>query len=190
MIIIMSLSANFISALSQAWDVLIFFLIPVGGGIPAGVLLARTRGIAWPAMMVLYFISDVILACVFEPLMLFVIKVGSRSPFFVRFAEAMKMAMKKTTAVYGTSLGPLALIMVAFGTDPMTGRVATRAAGHGFVSGWLLTIAGDMIYFSVIMISTLWLNHLLGNGTWTMVIILAAMILIPILIKRLRKPLS
>ena len=28
--------------------VLMLFLIPIGGGIPAGVLLARDHGLAWP----------------------------------------------------------------------------------------------------------------------------------------------
>jgi hypothetical protein len=28
--------------------VLMLFLLPVGGGIPAGVLLARAKGFAWP----------------------------------------------------------------------------------------------------------------------------------------------
>ena len=116
--------------------VLTLFLIPVGGGIPAGVLLARARGIGWPAMELLYFISDV---------------------------------------------------LIAFGVDPMTGRTAAHAAGHGFLSGWTLAITGDMMYFTVIMVSTLWLNSVLGDGTKTMVIILIAMFAVPELIKRWRE---
>jgi len=37
--------------------VLMLFLIPVGGGIPARVLLAERTGLAWPVTAVLYFIS-------------------------------------------------------------------------------------------------------------------------------------
>ncbi len=51
------------------FPVLMLFLIPVGGGIPAGVLLARTRGLAWPVTAGLYLISDVLLALAFEPVL-------------------------------------------------------------------------------------------------------------------------
>lgn len=172
---------------SKAWGVLSLFLIPIGGGIPAGVLLARSRSIQWPVTMVLYLISDIILACLFEPLMLLVIKLAKRSPKVAQFREALKRSMDKTTAHYGNRLGPLALITISFGVDPMTGRAAAAAAGHGFITGWVLAILGDMLYFAVLMVSTLWLNNVLGDGTWTTIIILALMIIVPMLVRRVRE---
>lgn len=163
------------------------FLIPVGGGIPAGVILARNRAIQWPEMMVLYFISDVILACIFEPLMLLVIAGGRRSPFFARLSEALRKSVKKTSASYGPGLGPLALIGISFGVDPMTGRSVAAAAGHGFVRGWTLAITGDMFFFALIMVSTLWLDNVLGDGTWTTVIMMVLMIVLPPLVRRIRE---
>ena len=168
-----------------AWGVLMLFLIPVGGGIPGGVLLAKARGIAWPMMMMLYFISDVILACVFDPVMNLVVAAGRQVPPLARLCEAMRQSTLKTAANFGTG-GPLSLILIAFGVDPMTGRAAAAAAGHGFVSGWTLAITGDMMYFAVIMVSTLWLNSILGDGTWTMLIIMAGMFFLPSLIRRAR----
>ncbi len=162
------------------------FLIPIGGGIPAGVLRARSLTIDWPGMLVLYFISDVILACAFEPMMKLILFLGKDSPFFARFREAMNRSIKMTTPHYGSAMGPLALILVAFGVDPMTGRAVSKAAGHGFITGWALAIAGDMLYFTVLMISTLWLNNILGDGTWTTIIIIGLMIVVPPLIRRLR----
>ena len=164
------------------------FLIPVGGGIPGGVLLARTRNIAWPVTSLLYLISDVILALVFEPVMLMVIALAKRSAFISKLREGFKKYTKKTTAVYGSKLGPLALIMLAFGVDPMTGRAAAVASGHGFFMGWTLAITGDMFYFGLIMASTLWLNNILGDGTWTTVIMLVLMMGVPYLMRRFRKP--
>ena len=55
-----------------------------------------------------------------------------------------------------------------------------------FVTGWLIAICGDMIYFLILMISTLWLNSILGDGTLTMIIILVAMIALPSIIRRVR----
>jgi hypothetical protein len=135
----------------------------------------------------LYFVSDVMLACVFEPVMLLVLALGKRSVRFGRFIAAFKEASRKTAYPIGAHTGPFKLVMIAFGVDPMTGRAAAVAAGHGFVAGWAFAIAGDMIYFAVLMVSTLWLNGILGDGTWTTIIILALMFGIPAIAKRVRE---
>ncbi len=161
------------------------FLIPVGGGIPAGVLLARSHGIIWPVTAGLYLISDIVLAFLFEPLLRLMIWAGRRVPFIARMVAALRLAMSRTTAHYGGA-GPFALIMIAFGVDPMTGRAAAAAAGHGFISGWAIAIAGDMLYFGVVMAATLRLNSVLGDPNRTMWIILAAMFFFPIILRRFK----
>lgn len=176
--------------MTDAWEVLTLFLIPIGGGIPAGVLLARSRHIDWPAMMALYLVSDILLAMLFEPVMRLVIAAGKRWQVVAQWRENVKKILSPTTAKYGTSLGPFALILIAFGVDPMTGRAAAVAAGHGFVSGWALAITGDMLYFTLLMVSTLWLNGILGDGTWTTVIIMAVMVIVPVLIRKVRERLA
>jgi hypothetical protein len=173
--------------MKDLWAVLMLFLIPIGGGIPAGVLLAKSRGISWPVMMILYAISDVILAFTFEPILKILIRYGKSRPSWARFHAAMKKSVDRSISHYGTKSGPLALVLIAFGVDPMTGRAAAHAAGHGFVSGWLLAITGDMIYFTVLMVCTLWLKAVLGDGTAVMMIILFAMILAPVIIRRVRE---
>jgi len=160
------------------------FLIPLGPGIPGGVLLARSHGLGWPRMEALYFVSDVILACVFEPMMRGIIRAGRNSPRFGRVAAAMRESLRKTSELYGRSGGPLTLILIAFGVDPMTGRAAAHTAGHGFVAGWTFAIAGDMMFFTVLMASTLWLNSILGDGKVTTIVIMVLMIAVPWLIKR------
>jgi hypothetical protein len=99
----------------------------------------------------------------------------------------MKAVIQKTLEHYGNNSGILALIMIAFGVDPMTGRGVALAAGHGFLVGWMVAIAGDMIYFMLIMSSTLWLKSVIGDGIWTMVIIFALMMIIPTIIRRFQK---
>jgi len=170
--------------------VLMLFLIPIGGGIPAGVLLGQKNGLGWPVMSFLYFVSDVILAFLFEPVLKLLGVIAQRVPNFGKFAAAYRQAMEKTAAPYGGSGGPLTLIMIAFGVDPMTGRAAAAAAGHGFVTGWILAISGDMLYFFVIMIATLKLSAILGSPDRAMWIILVAMILVPIAIGRLKTAFS
>ena len=175
------------TTLKSSLEVLSLFLIPIGGGIPAGILLAKTRGLEWPLMTLLYFISDLNLACVFEPLMLWFIKASKKSKFLTDWSEAHKETVRRMGFKYGLNPTPFSLVMISLGVDPMTGRAAARAAGHGFFSGWAIAITGDMIFFLIIMVSTLWLNSVLGDGTWTAVIIMATMFLVPMLIQKWKK---
>jgi hypothetical protein len=173
--------------LVNAWAVLTLFVVPVGGGIPAGVLLAKSRGIGRVEMTFLYLISDVILACVFEPVMLLAIAGARRNAFLLRFNAAMKKSVLKTMSLYGERLGPLALVLISFGVDPMTGRGAARVVGHGFFTGWLIAITGDLMYFALLMVSTLFMSSVLGDGTAATLIILAVMTIGPLLFRRLRR---
>ncbi len=167
--------------------VLKLFLIPVGGGIPAGVLLAQAKGVAWPVTAALYLVSDIVLAVAFEPILRLLAWVAGKIPFLARFGAAMKSVSARSAAHFtGTGAGPLALIMVAFGVDPMTGRTAALAAGHGFLAGWAFAIAGDMLYFAVIAVTTLRLNSYFRDPNTTMLIVLGAMFIVPILVRRFR----
>jgi hypothetical protein len=175
-------------SITDYWKVLSLFIIPFGGGIPAGVLVAKKLNLFWPITTLLYFISDLMLALVFEPILILIISMGKNNPTMVKISMAMKEAFNKTTEQYGTSTGPLALIIVAFGVDPMTGRAVAKAAGHGFITGWMIAITGDMLYFLLIMASTLWLNNILGNHeTLTTIIIIALMMGIPVVIRKTRE---
>jgi hypothetical protein len=171
----------------DAWAVLLLFLIPIGGGIPAGVVLAHSKGIAWPAVTLLYLLSDIILAFLFEPILLLIKFSARRWPGLARWIEAFKKSMDTVIAKYGVNPNPLTLIMISFVVDPMTGRTAAMTAGHSFVSGWTFAILGDMIFFVILMISTLWLNGILGDGTWTTIIMTVAMIAIHSAVKRIRE---
>lgn len=181
------MTALTIDTLSNARDVFLLFAIPIGGGIPAGVLLAKSRGIDWLTMTVLYFFSDILLAILFEPMMIAFIWISERVPFLARLREAVKQSTNRTIAGYGASPGPFLLMIIAFGVDPMTGRAAAMSAGHGFFAGWAIAIIGDMFFFALIAVSTLCLNNILGDGTWTAVIIMIAMLGIPALIKKIKK---
>ena len=174
-------------ALSSAWGVLALFLIPWGGGIPGGVLLAKARGLPWPETATLYFISDLIQAAIFEPLMRAVARGARGNPRMDAARAQFRRYLETTASAYGRNGGPLTLFLVAFGVDPFTGRAASAVAGHGIFSGWTLAIAGDMLFFAVMMASTLWLKSMLGNGTVVSLIVLGAAFGLPALVQRLRK---
>ncbi|MBJ6725190.1 hypothetical protein JFN93_10760 [Geomonas sp. Red875] len=163
------------------------FLLPVGGGIPAGVLLAHQKGLAWPVTTALYLVSDLILALVFEPILRLLAAVARKVPFLARLAAASKALSERSTRHFsGTGAGPVALIMIAFGVDPMTGRTSALAAGYGFCAGWAVAIAGDMLYFAVIALTTLRLSAYFHNPDTAMLIVLAGMFLIPMGVRYFR----
>lgn len=163
----------------------LLFCVPIGGGIPAGVLMARAANVAPPVMMALYFASDLVLAITFEPVLRVLTWVGRWVPPLARLGRAMrKLALRSGGAGTGAR-GPLGLILVSFGVDPMTGRAAAAAAGHGFVPGWAIAIAGDMLYFLVVMTSTLWLQGRLGDERLTIGAVFFLMLVLPPLIRRM-----
>ena len=141
-------------------------------------------------MTLIYFVSDVILAIVFEPIMMMLVVASQKYSFLAKVREEFKKNTNKMVASYGAKPGPFALVAIAFGVDPMTGRAAALAAGHNFVTGWAIAILGDMFFFGLIAISTISLNNILGDGTWTAIIIMVAMIGIPALIRRIKKNLK
>lgn len=180
------MSALTVHSIADLRDVFLLFTIPIGGGMPAGVLLAKSRGMGWLAMTLLYFVSDVVLAICFEPLMMLLVLASKRFHFLAKMREAFKKTTDRTIAGYGGKPGPFLLVTIAFGVDPMTGRAAAMAAGHNFVTGWAIAILGDMFFFGVIAISTLLLNNVLGDGTLTAIIIMVLMLGVPPLIRRFK----
>lgn len=174
-------------SLSVLFSVLKLFVIPVGGGIPAGVLLAHAKGLAWPITAGLYLVSDIALALAFEPILRLLASVTRKVPFLNRFSAALKTITARSVAhMSGTNTGPLALVMISFGVDPMTGRTTAHAAGHGFLAGWAFAIVGDMLYFAVIALTTLRLNTYFRDPNSTMLIVLGAMFAVPLLIRSIR----
>jgi hypothetical protein len=179
-----------VQSTSTMFSVLKLFIIPVGGGIPAGVMLAHAKGLAWPVTAGLYLVSDVLLAIAFEPILRLLAALMGKVPFLARLSAALKAATARSVAhIGGTGTGPLALVMIAFGVDPMTGRATALAAGHGFLAGWAIAIAGDMLYFGVIALTTLRLNSYFRDPNTTMLIVLGAMFVVPMLVRYFRSTL-
>src|SRR5919197_385442 len=63
---------------SGAWGAFLLFLLPIGGGIPAGVLMARAGGVSPLVTALLYLVSDVIFAFLIEPLLILARRLGQR----------------------------------------------------------------------------------------------------------------
>jgi len=169
-----------------AWGAFLLFLFPIGGGIPTGVLVARAGGVSPALTALLYFFSDVIMAFVSEPMVLLMRWLGRRVPMLGRLGDRLARFSGQSGLRDGGARGPLGLILLSLTFDPMAGRAAAAAAGHGFVPGWALAIIGDMLYFVLLMLSTLWVSSVIGDDRVTLGVVLLAMWLLPLLTRRWR----
>jgi len=163
--------------------VLLLFCIPGGMGIPPGVLLGSHGGLGPIVMSILYFASDIILACVFEPLLVILAAVARRLSFVSRAGDAVLAGIKRTMPA-GNASAPVGIALTAFGAGLPFGRALAAGAGFGLVSSWLFTIAGDMAYFGLGMASTLWFDNLLGDPRMAALAGLVVMFVVPALIRR------
>ena len=163
--------------------VLLLFCIPGGMGIPPGVLLGSDGGLGPIVMTVLYFVSDIVLACVFEPLLVILAALARRLPFLSRAGNVVLAGIRHTMPAGSTS-APLGIALTAFGAGLPFGRTLAAGAGFGLVASWFFTIAGDMAYFGLGMVSTLWFDNLLGDPRMAALAGLAVMFIVPAMIRR------
>src|SRR5712692_347464 len=169
------------------FGVFLIFVLPTVVGIPLGVIMARDAGLSPLLTAGLYFASDLVLPITAEPMLALVRWVGKRVAFMDRLGARLARLTETTGLKEGGVRGPLGLILVSFTVNPLAGRAAAAAAGHGFFSGWALAIVGDMIYFALIMASTLWISSVFGNDRLAIGVVLFVAFLAPILLRRLRR---
>jgi hypothetical protein len=172
---------------SGALGVFLVFATQIGAGIPIGVIMARDSGLSVVETAALYLASDVLLALTCEPLLLALRWLSKR----VRWLAALGSRMMRVSGATGLSdgrvKGPLGLILFSFIFAPAPARAASEAAGHGFLSGWSLAIIGDMLYFGVVMASTLLVITLFGDNRLTIAPVIVGAWLLPMLVQRLRR---
>ena len=116
-------------------EIFSLFIIPFGGGIPAGVILGKTRGVSWQVVSLAYLCSDILLAVVFEQLLLFFVRRSTNSKFLQQFAKSYSETLEKFGFKLGLKPSPLTFVVLSFGADPMTSRAVSRSACW-MISSW------------------------------------------------------
>jgi hypothetical protein len=167
--------------------VFLMFVMPLAAGIPFGVIMARDAGLSPLTTAGLYLVSDLVLAVTAEPFLALLRWLGKRVAFVGRLGHFFSRATDSVGLSEGRVRGPLGLILFSFSISPTSGRAAAAAAGHGFVSGWTLAIIGDMLFFGMLMATTLWVASVFGDSRQTIGAIAIAVWVLPLLIRRLRR---
>jgi hypothetical protein len=170
-----------------AFGVFLVFATQIGAGIPLGVLMARDAGLNPAATAALYLASDVVLAVTFEPMLLILRWLGRRVDWLATLGQKMMRFSGATGLNAGKVKGPVGLILFSFVFAPAPARAASEAAGHGPFSGWTLAIIGDMLYFGVIMASTLLVISIFGDSRLAIAPVILGAWLLPMLVQRLRR---
>lgn len=172
------------------WGAFLLFLVPIGGGIPLGVLMGRDAGVSPLMLAGMYFVSDIFMAVTHEPLFWALAWLARLIPPLGKVRDFFARASHGAGLRDEGARGPLGLILFSFTVDPISGRGAAAAAGHGFFAGWSYAIAGDMLYFGVLMGATLWLSGILGGDERTTVgvVLLAVWGLSWLIRRRTRQP--
>ena len=172
---------------SGALGVFLVFVTQIGAGIPIGVLLGRDSGLSPLEMAGLYLASDVVLALTCEPMLLGLAWLGRRVDWLAALGSRLGRISGATGLSDGRVKGPLGLVLFSFVFAPAPARAASEAAGHGPISGWSLAIIGDMLYFGIIMASTLLVISLFGDNRMSIAPLVVGAWLLPLLVQRLRR---
>ncbi len=167
--------------------VFLMFVMPLAAGIPLGVIMARDAGLSPLLTAGVYLVSDVVLALTAEPFLALLRWLGTRVAFVGRIGQVFARATGSVGLNEGRVRGPLGLVLFSFSISPTSGRAAAAAAGHGFVSGWTLAIIGDMLFFGMLMATTLWVASVFGDSRQTIGLVVIGAWLLPLLIRRLRR---
>src|SRR3954468_10081319 len=138
-----------------AWGAFLLFLMPIGGGIPLGVLMGRDAGLSILVIAGMSFVSDIVMAVTHEPFFVLLRWLARKYPAMGKVRDALRQAAEKFGLRDAGRRGPLGLILFSFTVDPVMGRGASLLAGHGPILGWTFSIAGDMIFFWVVAASTI-----------------------------------
>ena len=167
---------------------LLLFCVPGGMGVPPGVLLAKQDGIGPAMTTLLYFLSDVLVAVfVFEPMLRGLATLARRRQRLARMRAAYAAALGRFMP-RGSAAGPGGIVFTGFGMGPPFGRALGALVGYGPVVGWLLAIAGDMAFFLIGLVSTLWFNGVFGDQRTAALAGIGVMVLVTIAVHRLRTP--
>lgn len=170
------------------------FWSPIGPGIPAGVLLARHVPLHPAVTFLLYTASDVLGAAVSHPLFSLLRRAARHVPALrwlgermLRFAMLGTRISRPQAVVPGAAMAP-ALFRVAtvgFGVDVYTAGMLVNGLGVPRILGWASAIAGDLVWFALLLGTSLAVAAVADDDRIIGGVVLVAMLVIPPIARRI-----
>ncbi len=174
--------------------VFVLFWSPVGPGIPAGVLLARHVPLHPAFTFLLYTASDVLGAAVCHPIFGMLRRAARRVPalewlgtrmirlamFGARMPQANDVATSK-----GDGPALFRIATVGFGVDVYTAGMLVNGLRVPRLFGWAAAIAGDLVWFAILLATSLAAAAIVDDDRVVGGVVLVAMLVIPPLARRI-----
>ncbi len=168
------------------------FWAPIGPGVPAGVLLAHHLRLAPTVTFGLYFLSDTLAAVVLNPLYAWLRTHGRRIPMVRKIGRRLLgVAMigigrptveemrdgRRTPALFRVGT-------VGFGVDVYTAGALASALPVPRLQGWAAAIAGDILWFALLLGSSIAAATVLDDDRWIALVVVAVTLIVPPIARR------
>jgi len=168
------------------------FWMPVGPGIPAGVLLAQHLRVAPVVTFGLYALSDLLAMIILHPLYSLLRAQGRRNATVRKIGQrVLRVAMigtRRPTAeeVRAGRLGPalFRIATVGFGVDIYTAGALATGLPIPRLPGWAAALAGDLVWFALLLGSSVAAAQVFDERG-VMVVVLVVTVLGPWLARRI-----
>ena len=163
-------------------------------GIPAAVVLARLAGVNPAVTFALYALSDVLGALFCQPLYRALRRLAGRVPLLARFGRGLlKVAMfgariPRAEDIHRTGRIAPALFRigtVGFGIDVYTAGMLVAGLPVPRIAGWSAAIAGDMVWFAILLVTSILTAAVVDDYRIQIVVVLVAMFAVQFFAKRL-----
>jgi hypothetical protein len=165
--------------------VLLLFLDPVGPGVVAGILVARSQGLSPTATIGIYAVSDAIAAVPLETFIQWLHHRAVRSPIGEKLISGFG-ELDPISEVVGHRIGrPASLISLSFIINIIVARIVSIGYGIPILVAWTLIILGDVLYFTILYLASASLAAFLTDNRVVFVFTLVLGFGLPILIRRL-----
>jgi hypothetical protein len=169
------------------------FWAPVGPGIPAGVLLARHIPLHPAFTFLLYTISDVLGAAVCHPIFSGLRRAARHVPAIKWLGERMirfamlgaRMPRAEDLRTGGMAPALFRIGTVGFGVDVYSAGMLVNGLRVPRILGWAAAIAGDLVWFSLLLGTSLATAALVDDDRIIGGVVLVAMLVIPSIAKRI-----
>ena len=165
--------------------VFLIFLVPFGPGASAGIVLAQREGIAPGLIIALYVASDVAAALILEPLLRVIRRRAERRPLGRQLFDGIEQLSGKFKIGSGSLGRPASLFALTFATDFYSASVASFGLRIWRPLAWTMIIAGDVIWFLIILAATYGIAAFLSDDRILLGGSLIVGVLLPLLVQRL-----
>jgi hypothetical protein len=174
--------------------VFMLFWAPIGPGIPAGVLLAVHAKLPPLLTFSLYTLSDTLGACICHPLYQVLRRWGGRVPALRALGQRlMKLALIGTRPPRAEDLasgrGTLPALFrigtIGFGADVYTAGMLVAGLPVPRLAGWGAAIVGDLIWFAMLLVTTLATAQVTDRSWVQLVVMVVVMFVVPRIARRI-----